>query len=148
MGVKSEFDLFAVQAKQTTNDVMTMILRWQSHQPKLNVKPTLKQRRNFKLCRRCFHFWMLMLKRRQNNVDITLSTLSTYFQLNFDVVCPLGGTALQCHDHDTTSLVLKLIRKLSLLPPLSMTIGVPLLPVNTFLVFQPLNLVHAFFHRH
>ena len=76
MGVKSEFDLFAVQAKQTTNDVMTMIL--QSLQPKLNVKSTLKQRRNFKLnrrtlCRRCFHVWMLMLNQRsQNDVRITL----------------------------------------------------------------------------
>ena len=34
-------------------------------------------------------------KRRQNNVDITLSALSTYFQANFDVVCPLGHSSLQ-----------------------------------------------------
>ena len=55
-----------------------MILRCQSHQPKVNVKPTLKQRRIFKsnrrtLYRRCFGVGMLTLNQRsQNNVRITL----------------------------------------------------------------------------
>ena len=75
------------------SDVETMLmLRCQSHQPKVNVKPTLKQRRNFKsnrrtLYRRCFDVWMPTLNQRsQNDIRITLmSTLSTYFQPNFDV---------------------------------------------------------------
>ena len=56
----------------------TFILRCQSHQPKVNVKPTLKQRWNFKsnrrtLYRRCFDVWMLTLNQRlQNDVRITL----------------------------------------------------------------------------
>ena len=56
----------------------TLILRCQFHQPKVNVKPTLKQRRNFKsnrrtLYRRCFDVGMVTLNQRsQNNVRITL----------------------------------------------------------------------------
>ena len=56
----------------------TLILRRESHQPKINVKLTLKQRQNFKsnrrtLYRRCFDVWMLTLNQRsQNDVRITL----------------------------------------------------------------------------
>ena len=56
----------------------TLILRCQSHQPNVNVKLTLKQRRNFKsnqrtLYRCCFYVGMLTLNQRsQNDVRITL----------------------------------------------------------------------------
>ena len=56
----------------------TLILRCQSHQPKVNVKPTLKKGRNFQsnrrtLYRRCSDVWMLTLNQRsQNDVRITL----------------------------------------------------------------------------
>ena len=65
----------------------TLILRCECHQPKLNVKPTLK-----------YDVRMLMLNQRsQNDVRITLisrcwrfNLFSTKFQRRNDVVCPLG----------------------------------------------------------
>ena len=89
----------------------TLILRCESHQPKLNVKPTLKQRRNFKsnrrtLYRRCFDVWMLLLNQHsQNDVRITLISRCRRCQPNFNagplgmkcVVCPLGMKCVVPH---------------------------------------------------
>ena len=73
------YEIFSSDTPLDFSDVgTTLILRCQSHQPKVNVKPTLKQRRNFKsnrrtLYRRCFDVWMLTMNQRsQNDVRITL----------------------------------------------------------------------------
>ena len=70
-----------------SNDETTLILRCESRQPKLNVK--LKQRRDFKSNRRTnvstlfrrlvANIEPTFTKRRQNNVDIMLSTFQPIF---------------------------------------------------------------------